>query len=47
MEWRVLNWNEPAIGFYQRIGARPVTDWTTQQLRGNALRSLASGETNG
>jgi GNAT superfamily N-acetyltransferase len=47
MEWRVLNWNEPAIGFYRRIGARPVTDWTTQQLRGNALRSLASGETNG
>ena len=42
MEWRVLNWNAPAIGFYRRIGATPVTDWTTQQLRGDALRNLAS-----
>ncbi len=42
MEWRVLNWNEPAIAFYRRIGATPVTDWTTQQLRGDALRTLAS-----
>ena len=42
MEWRVLNWNEPAIAFYRRIGATPVTDWTTQQLRGDALQQLAS-----
>jgi GNAT superfamily N-acetyltransferase len=42
MEWRVLNWNQPSIDFYARIGARPVTDWTTQQLRGDALTALAA-----
>ncbi len=42
MEWRVLNWNAPAIGFYRRIGAEPVTDWTTQRLSPDALRNLAS-----
>jgi len=42
MEWRVLNWNQPAIDFYQRIGAHPVTDWTTQQLQGEALIALAA-----
>jgi GNAT superfamily N-acetyltransferase len=42
MEWRVLNWNQPAIDFYRRIGAQPVTDWTTQQLRGDALAALAA-----
>ena len=47
MEWRVLDWNEPAIEFYRQIGAKPVTDWTMQQLRGDALRTLASGDPNG
>ena len=42
MEWRVLNWNQPAIDFYQRIGAKPVMDWTTQQLQGDALTALAA-----
>ena len=42
MEWRVLNWNQPAIDFYRRIGATPVTDWTTQQLHGDALTALAA-----
>lgn len=42
MEWRVLNWNQPAIDFYHRIGAKPVTDWTTQQLQGDALTALAA-----
>lgn len=41
MEWRVLNWNAPALAFYRRIGAKPVTDWTTQQLRDDALAALA------
>jgi GNAT superfamily N-acetyltransferase len=41
MEWRVLNWNAPALEFYRRIGAKPVTDWTTQELRGDALMALA------
>jgi len=42
MEWRVLNWNQPAIDFYRRIGAVPVTDWTTNQLSGDALTRLAT-----
>jgi GNAT superfamily N-acetyltransferase len=42
MEWRVLNWNQPAIDFYRRIGATPVTDWTTQQLHGEALIALSA-----
>lgn len=41
-EWNVLDWNEPAIGFYQGIGARPMDDWTTFRLEGNALRELAA-----
>jgi diamine N-acetyltransferase len=42
MEWRVLNWNEPAIDFYRRIGAHPLQDWTVQQLEGAALAALAA-----
>jgi len=41
VEWSVLNWNEPAIGFYERIGAEPMADWTTYRLTGSALTSLA------
>ena len=43
VEWRVLNWNQPAIDFYRRIGARPVRDWTVQLLDGAALLALADG----
>lgn len=32
MEWAVLNWNEPAIRFYDGLGARPLKDWTTYRL---------------
>jgi len=41
IEWRVLNWNQPAIDFYRRIGARPMTDWTVKRLEGPALAALA------
>jgi ribosomal protein S18 acetylase RimI-like enzyme len=41
VEWSVLNWNEPAIGFYRRIGAVPMDEWTTYRLTGSALASLA------
>jgi ribosomal protein S18 acetylase RimI-like enzyme len=41
VEWSVLSWNEPAIGFYDRIGARPQDEWTTYRLTGSALVSLA------
>ncbi len=32
MEWSVLNWNEPAIGFYRTLGAQPMQQWTTWRL---------------
>ena len=41
VEWSVLNWNEPAVGFYRRIGAVPMDEWTTYRLTGSALASLA------
>jgi len=43
LEWSVLNWNEPAIGFYKRLGAKPMTDWTVFRLTGTALEELAAG----
>jgi GNAT superfamily N-acetyltransferase len=43
LEWAVLDWNEPAIGFYQRLGAEPMSDWTVYRLTGEPLRRLASG----
>lgn len=44
MEWAVLDWNEPAIGFYQSMGARPLDDWTKYRLAGAALTRAASLE---
>ena len=41
-EWAVLNWNTPAIDFYQSVGAEPMTEWTTMRLSGDALVSLAA-----
>ncbi len=41
MEWVVLDWNAPAIGFYERLGARPMDDWKTMRLTGEALADLA------
>jgi GNAT superfamily N-acetyltransferase len=43
LDWSVLNWNDPAIGFYRRLGARPNSDWTGYRLEGDALARLASG----
>ncbi|MCQ4322567.1 GNAT family N-acetyltransferase [Stutzerimonas stutzeri] len=40
-EWSVLDWNEPAIQFYQSLGARPQDQWTTYRLTGEALQALA------
>lgn len=42
-EWTVLDWNAPAIGFYEALGARPMTDWTIMRVDGAALRTLAGG----
>lgn len=41
MEWNVLDWNEPAIRFYEALGAAPQSEWTGYRLRGPALRDLA------
>jgi diamine N-acetyltransferase len=37
LEWRVLDWNTPAIEFYRHIGAVPLSDWETMRLDGSAL----------
>lgn len=42
-EWAVLDWNEPAIGFYRSIGAVGMDQWTVQRLSGDALARLAAG----
>jgi GNAT superfamily N-acetyltransferase len=41
LEWSVLDWNREAIGFYERLGARPNSEWTVYRLAGEALHSLA------
>ncbi|MDQ1696334.1 MAG: hypothetical protein QOJ03_1687 [Frankiaceae bacterium] len=40
VEWAVLDWNEPAQGFYRSLGAAPQEEWTTWRLTGDALRNL-------
>lgn len=42
LEWWVLDWNEEAIGFYQRIGAIPMDDWTVYRVTDVALDKLAA-----
>jgi GNAT superfamily N-acetyltransferase len=42
LEWVVLDWNTDAIGFYERLGARPNSEWTTYRLAGEALARLAA-----
>jgi ribosomal protein S18 acetylase RimI-like enzyme len=37
----VLDWNEPAIGFYRRLGAAPMKEWTVFRIDGPALTALA------
>ncbi|PWB97261.1 GNAT family N-acetyltransferase [Salinibacterium hongtaonis] len=41
LEWAVLDWNEPAIGFYRSLGAEPMDEWTTFRLDGDALAGAA------
>ena len=41
-EWSVLEWNKPAIGFYQSLGARLLDDWCVCRIDGDALQQLAS-----
>ena len=44
LEWNVLDWNDPAIGFYRAVGAHPNDGWTTYRLTGDALRELGARE---
>ena len=41
LEWAVLDWNEPAINFYKRLGASPMDEWTVFRVTGEALDKLA------
>jgi GNAT superfamily N-acetyltransferase len=41
-EWSALDWNAPAISFYESMGARAMSDWTVFRLTGDALRKAAS-----
>jgi GNAT superfamily N-acetyltransferase len=41
LEWAVLDWNDPAIGFYKKLGAVPLDDWTTFRVTGDTLQQLA------
>jgi hypothetical protein len=40
LEWSVLDWNEPAIGFYKKVGAAMLDDWTMCRVTGDALMQL-------
>ncbi|HEY8185249.1 MAG TPA: GNAT family N-acetyltransferase [Pyrinomonadaceae bacterium] len=42
IEWAVLHWNEPAIGFYKRLGAVPLDEWNVYRLSGDELDQLAA-----
>jgi GNAT superfamily N-acetyltransferase len=41
LEWSVLDWNEPAIGFYRALGARPLDEWTVYRVDDEPLARLA------
>lgn len=42
LEWSVLDWNEPAIGFYKKLGARLMDEWTVMRVDGAALQQLGA-----
>ncbi len=42
LEWSVLDWNEPAIDFYKKLGALPMSEWTVFRVTGQRLDELAS-----
>ena len=41
VEWAVLDWNTPAVEFYEALGARPMAEWSTYRLTGRPLAELA------
>jgi len=44
MEWAVLNWNDPAIQFYRKLGAKPMEEWTVFRLTRDGIVELAKSE---
>jgi GNAT superfamily N-acetyltransferase len=44
INWQVLDWNEPALKFYDKLGARRLSEWETYRLAGDALERLARAE---
>lgn len=42
LQWWVLNWNEPSIGFYKSLGAVPMDEWTVMRVAEEALQKLGS-----
>jgi GNAT superfamily N-acetyltransferase len=45
LDWAVLDWNDPSIGFYRSLGAKPSEGWTSFGLRGDALAALGNEKT--
>ena len=41
LEWSVLDWNDPAINFYKKLGAVPMSEWTVFRISGERLNQLA------
>ena len=46
MEWAVLDWNEPAIQFYRKLGAKPMDEWTVFRLTRDGIAQLADSSSN-
>ncbi|MEI6419197.1 MAG: GNAT family N-acetyltransferase [Sphingomonadales bacterium] len=42
-QWQVLDWNTPAIGFYESLGAKAQSEWIGMRVEGDALLRLAAG----
>ena len=45
LQWAVLDWNTPSIEFYDKLGAKPLDEWITYRLSGDALQELGAAET--
>jgi GNAT superfamily N-acetyltransferase len=44
LEWVALDWNEPALNFYKKLGAATLDDWLIHRLESDGIRALAAGE---
>lgn len=47
MEWAVLDWNDPAIQFYRKLGAEPMNEWTVFRLTQDGIAKLAASKPDG